>query len=100
MKVLAIGSAAKAMSDEDRKRIMPSEVPHTLQLYLDGKLEHFWFRQDVPGVAFVFNAETVDEVKVITDAMPLVIEGFLSYEFQPIGPLRPLGLLLPDFCPA
>ena len=24
---------------------MPKEVPHTLKLYLEGKIEQFWFRE-------------------------------------------------------
>ena len=38
MKVLAIGSIVKPLTDEQRKEIMPKEVPNTLKLYLDGKV--------------------------------------------------------------
>jgi hypothetical protein len=34
---------------------MPKEVPETLKLYLDGKIEQFWFRDDKPGVVFLMN---------------------------------------------
>jgi hypothetical protein len=94
MKVFAIGSITKPISDDERQRIMPREVPHTLQLYLDGVIDQFWFRQDKPGVIFLMNVGTVEEAKAVTDAMPLVIEGVATYEFQPVGPLKPLGLLL------
>ena len=52
MKVFAIGSIVKPVSDEDKKEIMPKEVPATLKHYLDGKIEQFWSRQDAPGVIF------------------------------------------------
>jgi hypothetical protein len=94
MKILAIGSGIKPMSDEQRMQIMPKEVPDTLRLYLDGKIEQFWFREDKPGVVFIMNAESVEQAKATTDAMPLVVEGFLSYEFMALGPLKPLGMLL------
>ncbi len=94
MKVLAIGSIIKPVSDAERQRIMPNEVPDTLKLYLDGVIEQFWFRQDKPGVVFLMNAESVEEAKAVTDRMPLVAEGYATYEFQPVGPLKPLGLLL------
>jgi hypothetical protein len=55
MKVLAIGSIVKSVSDEDKKEIMPKEVPATLKHYLDGKIEQFWASQDAPGGIFLKN---------------------------------------------
>jgi hypothetical protein len=43
---------------------MPKEVPHTLQLYLDGKIEQFWFRPDA-GPVFLMNTESVEEARAI-----------------------------------
>jgi hypothetical protein len=53
MKGFALGSFAKPITDEQSKHIMPKEVPDTLQLYLDGKIDQFWFREDKPGVVFL-----------------------------------------------
>ncbi len=50
MKIFALGSFAKPLADEQRKQIMSKEVPDTLKLYLDGKIDQFWFREDQPGV--------------------------------------------------
>jgi hypothetical protein len=94
MKVFAIGSIIKPPTDEQRQRIMQKEVPDTLQLYLDEKIEQFWFTQDKPGVVFLMSVDSVEEARKITDALPLVTEGFLKYDFLPVGPLKPLGLLL------
>lgn len=58
MKVIAIGNIGKAPTPEERQQIMPREVPATLKLYLDGKIEQFWFRQDKPGVVFLMNVES------------------------------------------
>lgn len=94
MKVFAIGSAGQPLTQEQRHEIMPKEVPATLKLYLDGKIEQFWFRQDTPGVVFLMNAESVDQAKATVDSLPLAAGGFLKFEFVPVGPLAPLGLLL------
>ncbi|OWT80843.1 MULTISPECIES: hypothetical protein [unclassified Achromobacter] len=94
MKVLAIASIAKPVSDQQRKEIMPKEVPATLQHYLDGKIEQFWARKDAPGVVFLMNAESVEQAKAELDTLPLVTGGFAKYELIPVGPLAPLGLLI------
>jgi hypothetical protein len=94
MKVFAIGSTGQPLTQEQRKDIMPKEVPATLKLYLDGKIEQYWFRQDMPGVIFLMDAESVDQAKAAVDSLPLAAGGFLRFEFVPVGPLAPLGLLL------
>jgi hypothetical protein len=73
---------------------MPREVPGTLKLYLDGKIEQFWFRDDKPGVVFLMNADSVDQAKATVNALPLAAGGFLTFEMIPVGPLKPLGLLI------
>ncbi|WP_076865671.1 hypothetical protein [Bradyrhizobium mercantei] len=94
MKVFAIGSALKPITDEQRKEIMPKEVPDTLRLYLDGKIEQFWFRDDKPGVVFLMNVDSVEQAKATINALPLAAGGILGFEMIPVGPLKPLGLLL------
>ena len=94
MKVLAIGSPAKPMTEEIKKEMMPKEVPDTLKLYLDGKIDQFWFREDKPGVVFLMNAASVDEAKAAINKLPLAANGILSFEYIPVGPLKPLGLLI------
>jgi hypothetical protein len=95
MKIMAIGSIVKPVTPEQRQQIMPKEVPATLKLYLDGRIEQFWYRQDAPGVIFLMNADTVEQAKAAIEALPLVTEGFAEYQFMQIGPLAPLGLLIP-----
>jgi hypothetical protein len=36
----------------------------------------------------------VDEAKATISALPPAAGGFLSYEFLPVRPLKPLGLLI------
>jgi hypothetical protein len=95
MKVFALGLFAKSLTDEQRKRILPKEVPDTLRLYLDGKIDQFWFREDKPGgVVFLMNSSSVEEARSIVEALPLAANGYLVFEYIPVGPLRPLGLLI------
>jgi hypothetical protein len=94
MKVLAIASITKPLTPEQRQQIMPNEVPATLKLYLDGKIEQFWFRQDKPGVIFLMNVGSVEEAQAAVEALPLTAGRFANYELMHVGPLAPLGLLI------
>jgi hypothetical protein len=94
MKVMAIGTLRQPLTPEQRQQVMPKEVPHTLQLYLDGRIEQFWFRQDKTGVIFLMNVESVEQAKATVDEMPLVTGDLIKYELMPVGPLAPLGLLI------
>jgi len=94
MKVFAIGASTRPLTEELRQKYMPHEVPATLRLYLDGKMEQFWFRGDTPGVVFLMSVESVDEAKARIGALPLAADGILAFEFIPVGPLMPLGVLI------
>jgi hypothetical protein len=93
MKVMAIASPKAALTPELLKPHMPKEVPHTLSLYLEGKIEQFWFREKA-GPIFLMNVASVDEAKATLDTLPLVAAGLMSYELMPVGPLAPLGRLI------
>jgi hypothetical protein len=94
MKVLAIGSLDAPLNDEQKQKYIPTEVPATLQLYLDGKIEQFWFRQDAPGVVFLLSAETIDAAAKIIGALPLTEDKLIKYDYMVLGPLAPLGSLI------
>src|SRR5215831_913239 len=95
MKVFALGLFAKSLTDEQRKQILPKEVPDTLRLYLDGKIDQFWFREDKPGgVVFLMNSTSVEEARSIVEALPLAANGYLVFQYIPVGPLQPLRLLI------
>lgn len=93
MKVMAIGTL-KPLTLEQRRRYLPAEVPATLQLYLDGKMEQFWLREGESGVIFLMSVDSVDEVDGLLKALPLGQAGLLTFELMPIGPLLPLGMLM------
>jgi hypothetical protein len=59
MKVMAVGTL-KPLSQEQRQQYLPKEVPATLQLYLDGKIEQFWLREKEVGVIFLMSVDSID----------------------------------------
>ena len=95
MKVFAIGAiTTPPSSPEQREAILSKEVPATLQHYLDGQIEQFWFRQDRLGVIFLMDAPSVDEAKATIGELPLTAGGHMTYDFIPAGRLAPLGRLI------
>jgi hypothetical protein len=46
MKVMAVGPKRPPTP---RQKYLQTEVPNTLKLYLDGKIEQFWYRQNSAG---------------------------------------------------
>ncbi|MBE1162194.1 hypothetical protein [Dyella acidiphila] len=94
MKVMAIAVPNAALTPEVLKPHMPGEVHDTLKLYLDGKVEQFWFVEK-SGPIFLMNVDSLEQAKATLDALPLVASGLMSYELKPVGPLMPLGRLIP-----
>ena len=93
MKVMAVGSI-NPLTPEQRQKHLPSEVPATLKLYLDGKIEQFWFREDAPGVIFLMNVESLEQAKVELATLPLVAVDLMTYELMQVTPLSPVRLLI------
>ena len=93
-KVMAIGMFLNPVTPEQMQKYMPMEVPATLQLYLDGKMEQFWLIEGTVGVIFLMSVESVDEAKSLLDALPLTRDGLMEFDLKPVGPLTPLQSLM------
>lgn len=91
MKVFAIASAHAPRAE--MMKHLPHEVPATLRHYLDGKIEQFWFQENA-GPIFLMEVTSIEEAKKTLEELPLVGAKLMSYEFKPVGPLKPLGLLI------
>lgn len=96
-KVLAIGRLVEPLTPEQRKLMRPKEVPATVRLYLDGKIDQWWFRKDGRGgVVFLMNTTSVEEANRVLEGLPLQQAKLLTFELIPLGPLAPLYMLLED----
>lgn len=62
-RVLAIGRLRGPLTSEQREAVMPHEVPATVNMYLDGKIDQWWTRQDGRGPVFLLNVNTVNEAR-------------------------------------
>jgi hypothetical protein len=93
-KLLAIGSLTPKANAAVVKPILPSEVRETVQLYLAGKLDQWFVKQDQTGVVFILNVTDPKEAGELLEKLPLGRAGLMEFQLIPLGPLRPLGLLL------
>src|ERR1700761_1284992 len=93
MKVFALYSLKAPLTPEQRKAHMPHEVPATLKLYLEGKIEQFWFRENA-GPIFLMNVESVEQAKAALETLPLVAAKLMTYELRPVTTLTPFRLLI------
>ena len=75
--------------------MLPDEAQAAMELYLEGKIDQWYSRQDGPGIVLILNATDPAMAKEIVEALPLVREHLMSFELVPLGPLTPLRQLLP-----
>lgn len=94
-KVIAIGRVTDRWTPDAIRTVMPREVRETVELYLQGRLDQWFVRKDQPGVVFVFNSSDPREVHDLLEKLPLGQEKMMAFDLIPLGPLAPLGLLLP-----
>jgi hypothetical protein len=64
------------------------------KLYVDGKMEQFWLRDNNAGVIFLMTVDSVEEADALLKALPLGQANLLTFDLMPIGPLTPLGILI------
>ena len=96
VKVLAMGHLTGGMTPEQRRGIMPAEVSDTVRLYLAGKIDQWYTRQDQPGVVFLLNVPSVEEARALLSKLPLDKSHLMEFDLIPLGPLNPLRILLND----
>ena len=98
-KILAIGRFTSHPTPEQIREFFPREVPATLQLYLDGKIDQWWVRQDQTGPVFLMNVTSVAEARAILEKLPLGQAKLMDFDYVELGPLSPLYSLLKQRSP-
>ncbi len=93
-KILAIGSFAAPPSSDALRAIMPEEMSDTARLYLDGHLDQWYSRQDRSGVVFLLNVDSIEAAHALLESLPLGRAGLMSFDYIPLGPLKPMRFLL------
>ena len=95
-KILAIGRFLAPLTPEQRRAILPREVPDTVRLFLAGKIDQWWSRQDRKGPVFLMNVTSVEEARALLATLPLGRAKLMEFDLIELGPLTPLHLLLSE----
>jgi len=66
----------------------------TARLYLAGKIDQWYIKQDQSGVVFILNVTDPKEAHELLDKLPLGQAGLMEFQMIPLGPLSPLRTLL------
>lgn len=93
-RVLAVGTLTAKATPATLAPVLEREVPATLSLYLQGKIDDWYAKQDQTGVVFILNVTSVEEARALLEPLPLGQAGMMTFQLTPLGPLRPLGTLL------
>jgi hypothetical protein len=95
-KVLAIGTWTAKATPATRPAIMPFEARDTLRLELMGKIDQWFAKSDGSGAVFLMNVTDPAEAHALLEDLPLGQAEMMTFELIAVGPLWPLGLLLPE----
>lgn len=93
-KIMAIGHLTPGATPEAVAALLPEEVKQTVQLHLDGKIDQWYGRKDQSGVVFFLPTADVGEARATLERLPLGQAKLMEFDYIPLGPLAPLGLLL------
>jgi len=68
----------------------------TARLYLAGKIDQWYFKTDESGVVLLMNLTDPEEAHELLEKLPLGQAAMMEFQLIPLGPIKPLGLLLSE----
>jgi hypothetical protein len=95
-KIFATGSFTAKATPNAWQPILASEMRETARLYLAGKIDQWYVKQDHSGVVFIMNVTDPKEAHELLDKLPFGQAGLMEFQLIPLGPLSPLRSLLSE----
>ena len=93
-RILAIGTFAPGTDMQLVQRTLAAEARATAELYLEGKIDQWYSLENRPGVVFILNVTDIGAAQAMLEALPLGKAHLMTFELDPLGPLKPLRQLL------
>jgi hypothetical protein len=95
-KILAVGTFTAKATPSLEKPVLPFEVRETMLLYLNGKIDQWFIKQDQSGVVFIMNLTDIKEAHELLEKLPLGQAGLMEFQLTPLGPISPLRMLISE----
>ena len=92
-RILAIGTINPGIDRAKVLAILPDEVRETVNLYLEGKIDQWYSRQDGRGVVFILDVTDSAVAHEMLERLPPGQAKLMSFELIPLGPRNPLRKL-------
>ncbi|CAM3283809.1 superoxide dismutase [Pseudomonas floridensis] len=93
MKLLCLDIPQPGATFEHYQPYMLEEARHAWQLYKNGIVRDFYFRQDRPGVALIAECESIEAARQALREFPLAQAGLIDWEIIPLGPFMSWEML-------
>jgi hypothetical protein len=94
-KFLAVGTYTAPTAVPEASLAVRQEQD-TMRLYLNGKIEQFWFRKDGKGVILLLATDSQDSAASLLSGLPYAQANAIRFEILPVGPMMPFVRLLDD----
>ncbi len=93
MKILAIEREIPGATEERMKPFLKAEAAQVWELYQAGVIRELYFRADHHSAIIVLECASLREAKQTLDQLPLVSQGFITFEVIPLIPYPGFGRL-------
>jgi muconolactone delta-isomerase len=93
MKILAIEKATHGSKAEDFQPYLKAEAARVWELYQEGIIREFYFRQDQHNAVLVLECTSITHAKEVLATLPLVKASLIDFELIPLAPYPGLARL-------
>lgn len=93
MKLVCLSVPKPGSNLEKYQPYLQDETRHGWQLYKNGLIRDIYFRQDLPGVVIIAEADSVEAARKGLDEFPLAKAGLIGWDVIPVGPFMNWELL-------
>lgn len=96
MRIIAIEVEKPGLNKRDFVPHLRDEAKEGWKLYKEGFIREMYFRDDKPEAVLILEAENLVEAKEKLSTLPLVKNGFITFELIPLRPYHGFERLFGD----
>ena len=93
MKILAMEIETEGVTSEQFTPHLKSEAKRVWELYQNGRVREFYFREDRSEAVLMLECADTSEARQILGSLPLVKAGLISFDIIPLVPYSGIARL-------